>query len=45
MLLNSIGGIQTLITCTGLDDFVDHRFHIDKIFCVEQGSVTERRPG
>ncbi len=45
MLLNSIGGIQTMITCTGLDDFVDHRFHIDKIFYVEQGNVTERRPG
>ena len=30
-LLDSISDIQTLITCTGLDDFVNHRFHIDKI--------------
>ena len=42
MLLNSIGEIQTLITCTGLDDFVNHRFHMDKIFYVEAGRATER---
>lgn len=42
MLLNSIGDIQTMITCTGLDDFVDHRFHIDKVFYVSEGTVTER---
>ena len=42
MLLGSIGGIQTWITCTGLDDFVDHRFHIDKVFYVNDGSVSER---
>ncbi|MDO4961007.1 MAG: DNA replication/repair protein RecF [Eubacteriales bacterium] len=39
-LLNSINGGQTLITCTGLDDFVDNRFHIDKVFKVSNGSVT-----
>ncbi len=38
-LLNSINNIQTLITCTGLDDFVENRFHIDKIFTVKNGSV------
>ena len=44
MLLNSIGNIQTLITCTGLDDFVDHRFHIDRVFYVSEGTVTEKKP-
>lgn len=39
-LLGSIHGIQTMITCTGLDDFVDHRFQMDKIFHVVNGTVT-----
>lgn len=39
-LLNSIHGIQTMITCTGLDDFVDHRFHMDKVFHVVNGTIT-----
>ena len=38
-LLGTIRDGQTLITCTGLDDFVDHRFHIDKIFYVSNGNV------
>lgn len=38
-LLDSIRDIQTLITCTGLDDFVNHRFSINKILHVEQGHV------
>ena len=38
-LLDSIRDVQTLITCTGLDDFVNHRFSINKIFSVEQGHV------
>ena len=40
MLLNSIGGIQTMISCTGLDDFVGNRFHIDRLFKVQNGTVT-----
>ena len=28
-----------MITCTGLDDFVNNRFHIDKIFKVIDGTV------
>ncbi|MBR0090154.1 MAG: DNA replication/repair protein RecF [Lachnospiraceae bacterium] len=39
-LLETLGGIQTLITCTGLDDFVGKRLSIDKIFHVKDGSVT-----
>lgn len=38
-LLNSICHIQTLITCTGLDDFVSNRFYINKVMNVESGSV------
>lgn len=39
-LLNSIGDIQTIITCTGLDDFINNRFEINKIFKVTAGVVT-----
>ena len=38
-LLDSIHDIQTLITCTGLDDFVNHQFHINKVFRVVKGEV------
>ena len=40
-LLNSIHDTQTLISCTGLDEFVKNRFHINKIFKVVQGNVSE----
>lgn len=39
-LLNSLKNIQTFITCTGLDDFINNRFHMDKIFYVENGHIT-----
>jgi len=38
-LLDSIGDIQTIITCTGLDEFVNNRFAINKIFKVVRGVV------
>ncbi len=38
-LLNSIHDIQTMITCTGLDEFVNHRFSINKMFQVVKGTV------
>ncbi|NBK90625.1 DNA replication/repair protein RecF [bacterium 1XD21-13] len=38
-LLNSIHDIQTMITCTGLDEFVNHRFAINKVFRVIEGAV------
>lgn len=40
-LLDSIHDIQTVITCTGLDEFVNHRFSINKIFYVKQGNVND----
>ena len=39
-LLNSIGDIQTIITCTGLEEFVNNRFEINKVFKVSEGTVT-----
>ena len=40
-LLDSISDIQTLITCTGLDDFISHQFKINKVFQVVQGIVSQ----
>ena len=39
-LLNSIGDIQTIITCTGLEEFVNNRFEVNKIYKVKNGVVT-----
>ena len=36
-LLGTIGGIQTFITCTGLDEFVNNRFQIDEVFRIKEG--------
>ena len=41
-LLNSIHNIQTVITCTGLDEFVKNRFRIDRVFQVINGKVYEK---
>lgn len=38
-LLNSINNVQTIITCTGLDDFINNRFSINSIFKVVNGRV------
>ena len=38
-LMNTIGGIQTMITCTGLDEFVNNRFEIDQLYHIEGGQV------
>lgn len=40
-LLNSIHDIQTVITCTGLDEFVKNRFEINKVFRVVNGTVSD----
>lgn len=36
-LLDNIYDIQTIITCTGLDEFVNNRFSINKIFHIKDG--------
>lgn len=38
-LLNSIGDIQTIITCTGLEEFVNNRFEINRVYKVSEGTV------
>lgn len=40
-LLDSIHDIQAIITCTGLEDFVNRRFFINKVFHVENGKVAK----
>ncbi len=40
-LLNSIEDIQTIVTCTGLDEFINSRIKIDKVFKVVNGTVTK----
>lgn len=39
-LLGSIKDIQTIITCTGLDDFVEKQFEVNKVFQVIAGGIT-----
>lgn len=41
-LLNNICDTQTIITCTGLDEFVRNRFQINRVFEVVQGQVFEK---
>jgi DNA replication and repair protein RecF len=41
-LLNSIGDIQTVITCTGLEEFVKNRFEINRVFQVVNGAKQYR---
>lgn len=38
-LLKSIGDIQTFITCTGMEEFINHRFKYNKIFHVSNNGV------
>lgn len=44
-LLSTIGEIQTIITCTGLDEFVNNRFEIDKVFQIENGEIINNSDG
>ena len=41
-LLNNICDTQTIITCTGLDEFVRNRFQINKVFEVINGQVFKK---
>ncbi len=38
-LLNNIHGIQTIITCTGLEEFIENRLECDNIYRVVDGTV------
>ena len=38
-LLGHLGKVQTLITCTGLDEFIKNRFETDRVFYVSHGEI------
>ncbi len=40
-LLNYIGNMQTIVTCTGLDEFINNRFEINKVFRIENANIVE----
>ncbi len=40
-LLSYINNIQTIITCTGYDDFIKERLSIDRIYKVSQGAIQQ----
>lgn len=42
-LLESISQIQTIITCTGLDEFINNCFNIDKVFKIKDGSIENQQ--
>ena len=39
-LLDSIHDIQTVITCTGIEEFIDSRLTLDKIFRISGGEIS-----
>ena len=41
-LLERLNDIQTIVTCTGLDEFVENSFNIDRIFKVDNAKVKEK---
>ncbi len=41
-LLDSIDDIQTFVTCTGLEEFINQRIEINKTFHVVKGNVKEQ---
>ena len=38
-LLKRIGSIQTILTCTGLDEFVRNNVRIDRLFRIDHGQI------
>lgn len=38
-LLDSINGTQTIITCTGLEEFINSRLTLDRVYKVVEGNV------
>lgn len=42
-LLNNLCGTQTIITCTGLDEFIRNRFQINRVFEVIEGKVFHKQ--
>lgn len=38
-LMESIGDIQTIVTCTGIDEFINNRVNLDRIFKIINGQI------
>lgn len=38
-LLSTISDLQTIITCTGYDDFIKQRINVDKIYKISNGKI------
>ena len=42
-LLKSIDGVQTLITCTGMEDFLNRGFQADEVYEIKEGTAAVYR--
>ena len=42
LLLHNIHDIQTIVTCTGLEEFVNNRVKYDRIYQVVKGTVIKK---
>ena len=42
-LLERLDNIQTIVTCTGLDEFVENSINIDRVFKVDNAKVKEKK--
>ena len=40
-LLESIHDVQTVISCTGLDEFIKNRFKINRVYQVIDGKIEQ----
>lgn len=38
-LINSLNDIQTIVTCTGLDEFIENRINVNKIYKIVNGTA------
>ena len=39
-LIDSINNTQTIVTCTGLDEFIENRIHVNKIYKIVDGTAS-----
>lgn len=42
-ILECIDGVQTIVTCTGLEEFINYRIPVNRIYKVENGNIREVR--
>ncbi|NDL68094.1 DNA replication/repair protein RecF [Anaerotalea alkaliphila] len=41
-LMKVLNNIQTIITCTGVEDFMNQNITIEKMYCIEKGQIYEK---